>query len=112
MATRMILLEFNELCPPLLKKWMAGGELPNFKRFYDSSDVYLTEADELKAPNLEPWIQGYSLHTGLPFSVHRVFQLTDGPRADHLDIWSALQNHGKKVWNCSSMNARRLTGQN
>jgi hypothetical protein len=107
----MILLEFNELCPSLLKKWMASGQLPNFKRFYDSSDVYVTEADELKAPNLEPWIQWYSMHTGLPFRVHQVFHLTDGPRADHVDIWSALQSHGKKVWNCSSMNARRLTGQ-
>jgi hypothetical protein len=108
----MILLEFNELCPSLLKKWMASGQLPNFKRFYDSSAVFVTEADELKAPNLEPWIQWYSLHTGLPFRVHQVFHLTDGPRAGHVDIWSALQNQGKKVWNCSSMNARRLTGQN
>lgn len=111
MTRRMILLEFNELCPSLLNKWMAGGQLPNFKRFYDSSDVYVTEADELKHPNLEPWIQWYTVHTGLPFRVHQVFHLTDGPRADHLDIWSALQSRGKKVWNCSSMNARRLTGR-
>jgi len=112
MAKRMILLEFNELCPSLLQKWMASGQLPNFRRFYDSSDVYVTEADELKAPNLEPWIQWYSLHTGLPYRVHQVFHLTDGPRAGHLDIWHALQNHGRKVWNCSSMNAGQLTGQN
>lgn len=110
MTRRMILIEFNELCPSLLRKWMASGELPNFRRFHDSSDVYVTEADERNPPNLEPWIQWYSLHTGLPFRTHQVFHLTDGPRADHVDIWHALQSQGKKVWNCSSMNARRLTG--
>ena len=65
-AGNLILLEFNELCPPLLTRWMAEGRLPNFKRFHDASAVFITEADERAAPNLEPWIQWYSVHTGLP----------------------------------------------
>ncbi len=104
--TSVILIEFNELCPRLLDFWMAAGHLPNFKRFYEQSQVFVTEADETNPINLEPWIQWYSVHTGLPYQKHGVFHLTDGPRAGHPDIWSVLHDHGKRVWNCSSMNAR------
>jgi hypothetical protein len=104
----IILIEFNELCPALLDRWMAEGRLPNFKRFYDASQVYVTEADVSEPVNLEPWIQWYSLHTGLPFSDHGVFHLTDGPKAGHRDIWTLLLEHGHSVFNCGSMNAARL----
>ena len=106
---KVILVEFNELCPSLLTKWMGTGELPNFKRLHDSSEVFVTAADETEPANLEPWIQWYSVHTGLPYSQHRVFHLTDGPRASHQDIWNILHGAGKKVWNCSSMNAKQFS---
>lgn len=108
---KLILIEFNELCPPLLARWMAEGKLPNFSQFHAHSDVFTTRADEPEGPNLEPWIQWYSLHTGIPFSQHKVFHLTDGPRASHPDIWSLLSANGLSVWNCSSMNARRITAK-
>lgn len=85
---------------------MGGGFLPNFFKFYQNSEIYITEADERGAPNLEPWIQWYSLHTGLPHSTHGVFHLTDGPRANHQDIWGRLLDGGLSVWNCGSMNAK------
>jgi hypothetical protein len=105
-VTRLILIEFNELCPGLLDNWMAAGYLPNFKDFYERSQVFVTEADETEPVNLEPWIQWYSIHTGLPYREHGVFHLTDGPRAGHADIWGILHDYGKRVWNCSSMNSR------
>ncbi len=108
--SRIILIEFNELCPPLLDRWMAEGQLPNFKRLHDQAQVFVTEADERQAPNLEPWIQWYSLHTGIPYQTHRVFHLTDGPKAPFKDIWQHLLDAGKTVWNCSSMNAKGLSG--
>lgn len=104
--TKVILIEFNELTPHLLDTWMASGDLPNFKRFHDRSHVFTTEADDFDPANLEPWIQWYSIHTGLPFQQHGVFHLTDGPRAGHPDVWNVLHGHGKRVWNCASMNAR------
>jgi len=104
---KVILVEFNELCPTLLNQWMGSGLLPNFKRLHDQSEVFVTEADTKEPVNLEPWIQWYSIHTGLPFTEHKVFHLTDGPRAGHPDIWSILAEKGKRVWNCSSMNVRR-----
>jgi hypothetical protein len=102
---KIVFLEFNELCPALLERWMSEGLLPNFKRFFDDSDIYTTESDE-DSPHLEPWIQWYSMHTGLPFKDHKVFHLTDGPKANHPDIWQILLQSGKTVWNCSSMNAK------
>ena len=108
---KLILIEFNELCPPLLARWMADGKLPNFAQFHSQSDVFTTRADEPEGPNLEPWIQWYSLHTGIPFSQHNVFHLTDGPRAAHPDVWSILSANGFSVWNCSSMNARRIAAK-
>ncbi|HVC54909.1 MAG TPA: hypothetical protein VND95_03085 [Stellaceae bacterium] len=102
----IIVLEFNELCPTLLGRWMASGDLPNFKALHDASQVFVTSADAAP-PALEPWIQWYSIHTGLSYSQHKVFHLTDGARAGHPDIWSIIQERGGRTGNFSSMNARR-----
>ncbi len=107
---RVLLLEFNEICPPLLDRWMRQGKLPEFAAFHRASQVFTTIADETDPENLEPWIQWYSIHTGLPYREHKVFRLTDGPKAQHPDIWSHLHLLGRRVMNCSSMNARRLDG--
>jgi hypothetical protein len=42
MPRRLLLLEFNELCPVLLQKWMAAGKLANFRAFYDQSQTYIS----------------------------------------------------------------------
>jgi hypothetical protein len=107
---RALLIEFNELCPTLLETWIESGDLPNFKAFFDRSDVFVSMSDEPDSPNLEPWIQWYSVHTGLSFSQHGVFRLTDGPRQDFEDIWSILLRDGRRVGNFSSMNAKSFSG--
>jgi hypothetical protein len=108
--SKILLLEFNEICPPLLKRWMGEGKLPNFSALYNSSQVVTSIADVSDPDYLEPWIQWYSIHTGLPYDEHGVFYLTDGPKADHFDIWRRLNGLGKSVMNCGSMNARALSG--
>src|SRR4051794_13536056 len=104
-SNKVLLLELNELCPHLLDRWIQSGELPNFKRFYDSSEVFTTVADA-EAPALEPWIQWYSLHTGLSYSQHQVFRLADGPLRNDPDIWDICREANKSVINFSSMNAK------
>ena len=99
-------MEFNELCPPLLERWMAEGRLPNFKRLYQHSDVFVTNADVKDPAQLEPWIQWYSTHTGLAYDQHQVFHLTDGARAAHEDIYRTLLQAGKKVSCFAGMNVR------
>jgi hypothetical protein len=102
----VIALELNELCPPLLDRWMAEGSLPNFKRLHDSSNVYRTQADVTEPDKLEPWIQWYSIHTGLSYDQHGVYHLTDGVRAEHPDIWRTVIKAGRTAFSLASMNVR------
>ncbi len=103
---KLLFAEFNELCPWLIDRWMAEGLLPNFKAMHAQSAVFETVADVTDPANLEPWIQWYSMHTGLSFDQHHVFHLTEGARAGHDDLWHIAQAAGRKVINFAGMNAR------
>ncbi len=103
---RVVLVEFNELVPRLMDAWIADGSLPNFKALRDSSVRFISEADVKTPSELEPWIQWYSVHTGLSFEQHGVFHLTDGPRATHKDIFDVLGDAGLKLGCCGSMNVK------
>lgn len=107
----IILVEFNELCPSLIERWIASGDLPNFARLREISTVCVTQADELQAPYLEPWIQWYSLHTGVPFQEHRVFRLSEGAGRPYPSIWDLLIADGRRVMNFSSMNCREFRSE-
>ena len=52
-SPRIILLEFNELTPRLMDRFIRDGKLPNFNRFQRESRTFTTEAAEV-APTLEP----------------------------------------------------------
>jgi len=104
MAKDVIVLEFNELTPSLVSRFIAFGDLPNFRRLRDRSLVATTDAGE-QHPNLEPWIQWVTVHTGLSYAQHGVFNLGDGPKLRAPRIWDMVSAAGKKVWICGSMNA-------
>jgi hypothetical protein len=103
---RVIMIEFNELVPRLMDEWIAEGSLPNFKALRDRSLQFITEADVQNPSDLEPWIQWYSVHTGLSYDQHGVFHLTDGPRAKHRDVFDILGDAGMKLGCCGSMNVK------
>ncbi len=106
MSRKIIVAEFNELCPWLIDQWMADGLLPNFERMHRQSTVFDTFADVTDPANLEPWIQWYSLHTGLSFDQHKIFHLTEGAAAMHDDLWRIVHAAGRNVINFAGMNAR------
>jgi Type I phosphodiesterase / nucleotide pyrophosphatase len=101
---RVIALEFNELTPRLMKRWIDEGRLPGFQRLYSESMVYVTDAEE-QPPYLEPWIQWITVHTGLPYAKHGVFDLGDGHKLDVPRLWDMVSDAGKRAWICGSMNA-------
>ena len=105
MTRPVLMLEFNELSPSLIERFMAEGHLPNFKRLFTESDAYVTDAEE-KQEALEPWIQWVTVHTGLSFDEHGVFLLGDGPKCTKLRLWDILSRHGLRSWICGSMNLR------
>lgn len=104
MQKKIIQLEFNELCPTLVDRFIADGHLPNFARLKNQSYAFTTDAEE-KAPNLEPWIQWVTVHTGLSFANHKVFDLGDGHKLKVPRVWDIVGQQGKKVWICGTMNA-------
>jgi hypothetical protein len=107
----VISLEFNELCPSLMERFIKEGKLPNFRQLYEQSEVYTTDAQE-KSPFLEPWIQWVTVHSGLPYSEHKVFRLDEGHNLKSKRIWDIVSEAGLRVWVCGSMNASYNFGLN
>ena len=101
----LILLEFNELTPALMDRFISEGKLPNFARLRESSEVFTTDAEE-QEPYLEPWIQWVTVHTGVPYSEHGVFRLSEGHKLRHKNVWDLASEAGETVWVCGSMNAK------
>jgi hypothetical protein len=108
---RVIMVEFNELVPHLMEKWTADGSLPNFRALRDRSLQFITEADVETPGELEPWIQWYSVHTGLAYDQHGVFHLTDGPRAKHRDVFDILGDAGFRLGCFGSMNVKSFPAE-
>jgi hypothetical protein len=75
LRNRVILIEFNELTPRLLSQFMADGTLPHFKKFFDSSTVFTTRADDAQ---LNPWVVWPTIHSGVPASEHGIAHMGDG----------------------------------
>ncbi len=101
----LVLLEFNELSPVLMDMFISQGHLPNFKRLRDASQVFTTDAEEV-APNLDPWIQWVTVHSGLSFDQHGIHHLGDGDKLAVKSLWDMIAVGGKAVWVCGSMNIK------
>ena len=99
---KVILLEFNELSPTLMDKFIAEGKLPAFKKLRGESLVWVTEAAE-RAPDLDPWIQWVTVHTGLDMKDHGVKELDEGHLLKQDRLWDLVSANGKPVWVCGSM---------
>ena len=100
---RVILLEFNELSPTLMERFINMGELPNFRRLRDESQVLITEASE-RGFELNPWVQWVTVHSGLNYSDHRLIELDEGPLLKQPRVWDVVSQSGRPVWLCGSMN--------
>lgn len=88
-----------------MERFISEGKLPAFERFYRESRVFTTESDA-NAPDLEPWIQWITVHTGIPVQEHGILKLGDGYRLSEKSIWDLLSDSGRKVWVCGSMNVQ------
>jgi hypothetical protein len=113
MEQSVIVLELNELSPVLMRRFIGRGLLRGFARLLSESVSCVTDAEE-EHPTLEPWIQWITVHTGLSYAQHQVFDLGEGPKLAAPRIWDLASEAGKEVWVCGSMNAaiqgERLNG--
>src|SRR4051812_39212654 len=104
---RVLLLEFNELSPTLMDRFIADGHLPAFKRLRDQSATFITDAGE-SDDLLNPWVQWVTVHTGVPASVHGIRKLGEADRLAVPTIADAVTEAGGRVWLCGSMNVQPL----
>ncbi len=102
-AASVILLELNELTPSLIFRFMEEGRLPHFRRLYDESKVFTTDAGE-EGLDLNPWVQWVTVHTGQPLAEHGVRLLGEGSRLESPSLADRISAAGLPVWLCGSMN--------
>jgi hypothetical protein len=110
-SPRIILLEFNELSPVLLREFMDAGQLPNFRRFYEASTIYTTDA-HAEGENLEPWVQWPTVHSGLDYAEHGVVKLGEGRRiaTPGIAALAAAANINVGVFGSMNQNYEELRG--
>jgi hypothetical protein len=97
----MLILEFNELCPRLLARFMDEGRLPNFSRLHASADVYTTTTNDA---HLEPWVQWVNFHHGIPEARHGVADLDAGHAVAEPAFWDVLAAQGRSALVFGAMN--------
>ena len=101
---RLILLEFNELCPHLVDRFIEEGALPNFKRLREASETFITHTnDEV----LEPWTQWVTVHTGVPFSEHGIRDLDEAEKVTHNTFWDGLAEENVLLMSPMNVKFRR-----
>jgi hypothetical protein len=101
---RLILLEFNELCPQLVDRFIDEGALPNFKRLREASEVFITHTNE---EILEPWIQWVTVHTGVPLSEHGIKDLDEAEKVTHNTFWDGLAEENVLLMSPMNVKFRR-----
>ncbi|MEY2453972.1 MAG: hypothetical protein QOD92_3546 [Acidimicrobiaceae bacterium] len=103
----ILVLEFNELSPELLERFIASGDLPAFARLRDRSSTYITEAGE-HGVALNPWVQWVTVHTGVRANDHGIVQLGESHRLRLPTIADVVSASGGSVWQCGSMNVQPI----
>ncbi len=86
-----------------MDRFIREGLLPNFARLRDESANYITDAGE-DPPQLNPWIQWVTLHSGQSYAEHGVFHLGDAASRKVPMIWDDICASGNSAWVCGSMN--------
>jgi hypothetical protein len=101
---RLLFLELNEVNFEFVEHYARRGELPAFARLLEAHGYARTRSESVYEL-IEPWIQWFTVHTGMPYEKHQVFRLGDGPQAGAKQIWEELSTRGLKVGAFSPMNA-------
>ena len=103
MHAPVLLLEFNELCPDLLDRFIDAGHLPHFQKLRQQSQKHITSPDG-GLEDLEPWIQWVSVHTGLSASQHGLKRLDEGHLCQKDRLWDIVARQQGHSLIFSSMN--------
>lgn len=100
----IIVLEFNELVPRLMDRFIGEGQLPNFRALRESASVFTSDTIDHGPSDVEPWVQYPSAHTGVRGQVHGIMALAQGNRYRGPRYWDVASQHGLRTMLWSSMN--------
>jgi hypothetical protein len=105
MKKKLLLIQLNELNFDLIKNYFRSNNLDNLKKINNNIIKTYSEA---KYNLLEPWIQWYSIYTGLSAKQHKVFRLGDVEKhkINHNQIFEAVEKKGFSVGCVAPMNAK------
>ena len=85
-------------------RYVRRGSLPCFASLLARGKVVTTESEAVYE-QIEPWIQWVTVHTGRPFSDHRIFRLGDAVGSGLDQIWEVLERKGLTVGAVCPINA-------
>jgi hypothetical protein len=105
----VILLEFNELTPSLVSRFIAEGKLPNFERMFNESRVFTSDASEDTVEDkrlLNPWVQWVTVHTGVNATVHGIRKLGEAAQLKQKSLTQVLTAAGRRVLIFGTMNVK------
>lgn len=104
----IFLIELNEINFEFIEHYAKRGRLPNLSALIRRHGIIHTQS-EVRADDIEPWIQWVSAHTGKTLAEHGAFRLGDSVGRNLHQIWEHLENAGLKVGAISPMNAENRT---
>lgn len=104
------LIEMNEVNLDFVKQYTEKYDLQGFKNLFAMNEH--ETSSEIEYENLEPWIQWVSVHTGMPFSEHKVFRLGDIKYKPSQQIFEEVESRGYKVGCISPMNTLNRLSDN
>ena len=100
---KLVLIELNEINFDIVKKYLTKENFPILNEISNNLSVTKSE-DEYSL--LEPWIQWFTIHTGLSAKEHKIFRLGDGAKSLCTQFFEIIENFGYSVGAISPMNAR------
>ncbi len=104
-ARRVLFLELNELCWPIIDRLIAEGRLPTFAKLKQDGTWASPESVD-HTPHLDPWITWVTVHTGVDRSVHGASVLEqDSATIQAKRTWDYVVDAGKSVGVFGSISA-------
>ena len=94
----MLVIELNEFDPDYLKKEANKLNLKNILFFLNFKHSYTYTKEEKEHYGLDPWVQWVSIHSGQPFSEHKICRLGQTKIQKNAQIWNRLSGINSSTW--------------
>tara|TARA_Y200000002_G_scaffold44825_2_gene32466 strand:- start:922 stop:2211 length:1290 start_codon:yes stop_codon:yes gene_type:complete len=94
----LLVVELNEFDPVFLRKNAIKLKLQNILYFLNLNYTETFTLEEKEHHGLDPWVQWVSIHSGLPFSKHKIARLGQTKKQNNIQIWNKLGENYKLTW--------------